>query len=117
MVGNVYIASEKMIQDNPKLVEGFIAALIEGWQYAITYPDEAIDIVLKRVPELNREEELGILTEIARHFKADKRKRFAFTKSDFKQTQKILLRQKILRAPVDLGAAIEPRFVNDFHAR
>jgi len=45
--------SKKMIQDRPNTVKRFVAACLEGWQYAIANPDESIQILIKHVPLLD----------------------------------------------------------------
>lgn len=45
--------SERMIQDKPDVVRAFVEGAAEGYQYAIDHPDEAADILLKAVPDLN----------------------------------------------------------------
>jgi NitT/TauT family transport system substrate-binding protein len=41
------------IERDPALVDGFVRASLEGWDYAIAHPDEALDIVLARMREAN----------------------------------------------------------------
>lgn len=47
------MTSEKMIQDKPDIVRAFVEGAAEGYQYAIDHPDEAADVLIKAVPELN----------------------------------------------------------------
>jgi len=42
----VIITSQKMIDENPKVVRTFVEATIKGWGYAYDNPEEAIEIVL-----------------------------------------------------------------------
>ncbi|HQA08157.1 MAG TPA: ABC transporter substrate-binding protein [Syntrophomonadaceae bacterium] len=51
----VIIASEDKIQKNPQLIEKFMRATSHGYQYCMENPLEAADILLKAVPELDRE--------------------------------------------------------------
>ncbi len=46
----LYTLAETLRQD-PELVAAFVRASLEGWDYAFTHPDEAIDIVLKYMRE------------------------------------------------------------------
>jgi NitT/TauT family transport system substrate-binding protein len=45
--------SKKMISERPETVRRFLAAALEGWDYAIANTDEAIGILVKRVPLLD----------------------------------------------------------------
>lgn len=48
LYGNVIIASEKFIKENPKAVAGFLRAFTKGARDVIRDPDGAIDTVLKQ---------------------------------------------------------------------
>ncbi len=51
----VVIAGEKTIQDKPDLLRRFMAATAKGYEYAITNPAEAAEILLKHSPESDPE--------------------------------------------------------------
>ncbi len=49
------ITSESMIADEPEVVEAFLAATTEGYEFAIEDPGAAADILLEAVPELDED--------------------------------------------------------------
>ena len=49
----VVITSESTIAKKPALVKAMLKALSQGYQFAAQHPDEAADILLKAVPELD----------------------------------------------------------------
>ena len=49
----VIITNETLIETDPDLVRGFLRAVKRGYEYAIENPDEAAEILLSRVPELD----------------------------------------------------------------
>ncbi|NLM10122.1 MAG: ABC transporter substrate-binding protein [Clostridiaceae bacterium] len=51
----VIITSEKMIDENRELVQKFMKAVERGYKFCIENPEEAAEILLKNVPELDRE--------------------------------------------------------------
>jgi ABC-type nitrate/sulfonate/bicarbonate transport system substrate-binding protein len=51
----VLITREKLVAEQPDLVRHFVTATSAGYQFAIANPDQAADILLAAVPELNRE--------------------------------------------------------------
>jgi len=51
----VIITSEAKIAENPELVKKFMRATAKGYDYAIQNPDEAAAILVKSVPELNKD--------------------------------------------------------------
>jgi len=51
----VIIASEETINNNPEMVKKFLTATKKGYQFAIENPEQAADILLSAVPELDKE--------------------------------------------------------------
>ncbi|AJY77884.1 ABC transporter substrate-binding protein [Paenibacillus beijingensis] len=45
--------NEKLIADNPDLVKKFMAGASEGYKFAIDHPEEAAELLIKAVPDLN----------------------------------------------------------------
>ncbi|MFD1175635.1 ABC transporter substrate-binding protein [Paenibacillus puldeungensis] len=50
----VIVTNEKTISQDPELVKAFMRATSKGYQYAIEHPEEAANILLKAVPELDK---------------------------------------------------------------
>jgi len=44
---------ESLVRDNPELVRDFVQASLQGWRYVFDHPEEALDMVMKRVLEAN----------------------------------------------------------------
>jgi len=51
----VIITNEKMTRSQPKLIRQFMRAVSNGYQYAIKYPNESAEILIKNAPEANPE--------------------------------------------------------------
>lgn len=51
----VIITNEKILSEDKELVESFMKATIKGYEFAIEKPEEAADILVAEVPELNKE--------------------------------------------------------------
>jgi NitT/TauT family transport system substrate-binding protein len=60
--GNAIIARDKTIADSPDLVRRFTEASIRGLAYALEHPEEAVDLLRKSNPEIDR---AGALEELA----------------------------------------------------
>jgi NitT/TauT family transport system substrate-binding protein len=52
-----YYANTKTLQTQPHALEGFVRATARGWQYAQANRDQAVDLLVKEYPNLNREDE------------------------------------------------------------
>ncbi len=49
------LTSESMIEDDPELVRDFLAATARGYELAVADPQQAADLLLDAVPELDRD--------------------------------------------------------------
>lgn len=59
--GDTLFTTEKMINENPDKVRGFVKATLAGWQDAIRDPEAATSEVMKINPALKSEAQLGYL--------------------------------------------------------
>ncbi|MCM3663106.1 ABC transporter substrate-binding protein [Mesobacillus subterraneus] len=51
----VITTNEKMIKNDPQTVRAFVAALTEGYEFAIEHPGDSAEILIKAVPDLDEE--------------------------------------------------------------
>jgi NitT/TauT family transport system substrate-binding protein len=58
LVSNGIVALEKTLDDDPEMVEKFVAATLEGVQYTIDNPDEAVEIAREFVPTLTEQAQI-----------------------------------------------------------
>ena len=52
--GNSLMASEKTIAERPEMLKKFLDAAMKGWVWSIENPEEAIDIFVRKSPEVPR---------------------------------------------------------------
>jgi len=52
---NGIVFREDFIKKHPDVVKAFVRAVIKGFLYTFEHPDEAVDILLKRFPTLDRD--------------------------------------------------------------
>ncbi len=71
---DILFTSQNLLTKDPKLVEDFRKATLQGWRYAYTHIDETIHIILKKYNTQNR-------TFKALRFEADTLKKLAFKKN------------------------------------
>jgi ABC-type nitrate/sulfonate/bicarbonate transport system substrate-binding protein len=67
----VVIASEDSIANRPEIIEAFLGALMLGYDFAIENPDEAAEILVAAVPELDIELVKASQTWISEYYQAD----------------------------------------------
>ena len=54
----VIIANNEFLQNQPETARAFLAALKQGYEFAMEHPEEAADILMKHAPELSANPEL-----------------------------------------------------------
>jgi NitT/TauT family transport system substrate-binding protein len=53
LVSNGIVTSERLIKEDPSLIEGVVRASLRGLTYAKEHPDEAFEIARKNVPDMS----------------------------------------------------------------
>ncbi|MGH8559920.1 MAG: ABC transporter substrate-binding protein [Methylococcales bacterium] len=112
-VGTVYFTTEGIIREHPEWVQGFLDALIEGWE--LTYKNEQSAIAAINsfdtktlTPELIKWNLAKQLSSI----KPDERRFCKFKISDFEEMQQILMGQRLIEKSVDLQLSITTKFLD-----
>jgi NitT/TauT family transport system substrate-binding protein len=107
------IVNEKIAKENPKLVQGFLKASLHGWAHALSHQEEAVDILVKEVPNANRAEQLEQLKSLAPLVVYGEARKKGVGYIDRKQlefTEKFLLENGVLKSSVDVASAIDTGF-------
>ena len=107
------ITSEKLVAEQPALVQGFVTATLKGWKAALQNRGEAIDILMKAVPGLERPHQEAMLDEIAKLMldgKAATEGLGVIDPAALATVNKMLAEYKVLKAPVDLAKAVDTSF-------
>ena len=54
LYSNGIMVSDELIKSKPQIVKGFVQATMKGLQYTFDYPDEAVGMILKHHPTLDK---------------------------------------------------------------
>jgi NitT/TauT family transport system substrate-binding protein len=60
------ITSERVVKDRPEIVERFLRASLRGWRFAATNQADAVDAVMRRDPNLQRDHQSVMMREVAK---------------------------------------------------
>ncbi len=88
---NGIIFRKSFIQDHPEIVRGFIKAVVKGFLYTFEHPDEAVDILTARFPELDEtvaRAEIDILEQLVMSPEAEANGIGAFNETKVQETIK-----------------------------
>ena len=109
------MTSEKMIQEKPKVVQGFVNATLRGWKYAFQNKKETVDVLLKTAPTLDRAHQEAMLASVEEVTLAGTGKSRGIGYIDMptvEKAHKVLLDNKAIESPIDLSKAFDSRFWN-----
>ncbi len=108
------IVTKKTAQEKPELVKAFLRASIRGWRDAIANPKEAIDLVMKAAPTLNREHQEFMMQESYRLMTAGKARKegiYWIDEEALQSAHDFLLKNKVLSKPVPIASAFDGSFL------
>ena len=106
----VVIANEDTIHNKPQLVRAFMEALSRGYDFAIDYPEDAADILLAAVPELDAELVKSSQNWLSGYYQADAPRWGEQKESVWQGYTDWMVEYDILSAPISADDA----FTNEF---
>jgi ABC-type nitrate/sulfonate/bicarbonate transport system substrate-binding protein len=106
----VLVTSEMTINDRPEIVRNFLIAISKGYQFAIDNPDEAAEILLETVPELDAELVRESQAWLSPRYQADASRWGEQQLSIWKDYSDWMAEHKIINEPIDAEAA----FTNEY---
>ncbi len=106
----VIIASENTINKKPELVKRFLRATQKGYEYAINNPAEAAEILIKEVPELDRNLIIGSQKYLADKYSADSAKWGPMKPETWNIFSSWMFDNKLIEQKLD----VEKAFTNEF---
>jgi len=108
---------EQMIEEHPEIVEAFLKASLEGWQFAIENPDVAVDFTLEYDSSLNRDvQKLKMNAQIPLIHTGEHEIGW-MDRSVWVGMQDMLLEQGILEKEIDVDKVFTMRFLNEIIRR
>lgn len=108
------IVTRKTAQEKPELVKAFLRASMRGWRDAMAHPKEAIDLVMKAAPTLNREHQEFMMQESYRLMTAGKAKTeglYWIDEPALQSAHDFLLKNHVLSKPVPIATAFDGSFL------
>ncbi|MGE0714906.1 MAG: ABC transporter substrate-binding protein [Alphaproteobacteria bacterium] len=107
------IVNEKTIAERPKTVQAFLNGSMRGWKYAAENQAEAVDIVMKVAPGLDRAHQVAMLAEYSKLMVADSGASQGIGVLDMTKLEAVrrsLVERKVLEPSVKIESALQPKF-------
>jgi ABC-type nitrate/sulfonate/bicarbonate transport system substrate-binding protein len=117
LMGDVLFTTAAFARENPNTVQAFVEATLRGWEYALANPSETVAIIAEYNPELNLEQlqfEAEATIPLIQYGAGERCP--GWNEMAAWQGQRALLRDLgLLESEVDLDAAIENRYVEQYY--
>ena len=107
----VLIANEKMVTEKPELVEKFIRACSKGYQFAIENPEEAAQLLLDNVPDLDRELVMASQEYLANEYQADAPRWGEMKREIWKNYADFMYENKLIDENIDPDKAFTNKYL------
>jgi ABC-type nitrate/sulfonate/bicarbonate transport system substrate-binding protein len=107
----VLTTNETMIKDKPEIVKAFVAATSKGYKYAIDHPAEAAEILIKAVPDINKDLVKASQKWLSPQYQADAPRWGEQKKTVWDNYANWLTEHKLLEKPLDTDAAFTNQFI------
>lgn len=113
LYGDTLIASQDLIDNDPELVQRFVRATLEGWQYAIENPKEAVDIVLKYTTDRTKEHERYMILQSIPLIDTGKSPIGLMQAEEWQRNIDLLLNQGIIQNAIEPDTIFTNQFIQD----
>jgi ABC-type nitrate/sulfonate/bicarbonate transport system substrate-binding protein len=115
-VGDTLFTTERLIRDNPAKVAAFLAAAIQGWNYAIQHPVEAVADTLKVSPNLNGDHQARMFKATVDLIQPGSVPVGSFDIPKWHSMYKMMLDSGLLKKPVDIDKTYNRSFIEKINA-
>jgi NitT/TauT family transport system substrate-binding protein len=109
--GDVVIASTRLTEENPDLVERFLRATLRGWHYAVENPEEATAATLKYDNSLDEAHEMAAMEASVPLIHTGEDQIGWMRAEVWEGMQQMLLEQGLMAEPVDLDTVYTMEFL------
>lgn len=115
MYADTIVTSDKMIEENPRLVEKFVRGTLQGWQYTIEQEPEAVDITMKYARDTTRTHQAHVLAASIPLINTGTSRLGVMETSRWIQAQDILFDQKIIIKKVSVADVFTNKFLESIY--
>jgi NitT/TauT family transport system substrate-binding protein len=115
MYSDIVFTTERMVAENPEVVERFLRATLRGWREAIQEPVAAVEATLKYDPGLDPAHQLRSMEASIPLVFTGEREIGGMESSVWEGTQSLLLEQGLLEQPLNLEEAFTTEFLEKIY--
>lgn len=105
------IASENTLAKDPDKVSRFMQATAKGYEYCIDHPQEAAEILVQAVPELNRDLVVASQKYLAAEYRSDATRWGVMSESRWQEYADWMYSQGLIEKPLEYQKAFTNQFL------
>jgi ABC-type nitrate/sulfonate/bicarbonate transport system substrate-binding protein len=107
----VIIASESKLKGHPELAEKFLRACSKGYEFAVKHPEEAGEILLKSVPDLDRDLVMASQKYLAQEYQADAPRWGEMKQEVWQKYADFMYENKLIKKNIDPAQAFTNKYL------
>ncbi len=115
--GNVYFVRRELIEQNPKLVQSFVSASIDAWEYAFANPEDSVKALVQAVPRLSVDIETERLKDTRQFIERPDGRIGMMEASRWEQSIDDLFQAGIIMRRLDSSTVFTNKFVENHYAK
>ena len=110
ILGDLIFCRKDYIDKNKEIVTKFLEASIKGWQFCISNPDEALQIILKSNSELSKEEQVLVMHSVIKLISSGDAPKYGIgfiNPKDLENAERILFESKQIDKHVEVSKVFD----------
>jgi ABC-type nitrate/sulfonate/bicarbonate transport system substrate-binding protein len=113
MYADVLFTTEEMIAQNSDLVQRFVRAMLQGWQYATEHPEETVGVVMEYAPDSERAHQEAMLDTTIRLVSPGNVEIGSMEAATWEQMHNTLLDFGVIGSSIDVSALYTDEFLGE----
>lgn len=115
-IGTVYFTTRKYAQENPSIVEKFVASIADGWKAAIENPEKAIDYLKSYDSTIDANRELLSFKKGIEYFRGDNGRVLYASEQNWNEMAAELKEIDAIKE-FDFSKTVMDTYVNKYHSK
>lgn len=112
LYADTLFTTEGMLRNKPELVKKVVEATVEGWNYAVAHPDEAVTYTIKQSDKLTADHETRMMLASIPLLKPDDKPIGTMERIKWEEIQALLLDAGFMKKSVDIDTMFTTRFLS-----
>jgi len=117
LYADTLFTTEEMIRTQPDLVRHFVAATLDGWNYAVSHQDEAVKFTLMESSQLKADHESAMMKASIESLRPDSQPIGSMERAKWQEMQDLLITSGFMKTRLDIDKAFTSQFLTNSQAK